>query len=88
MALKDWKLYYENKESSGMSWGREYFRKGDAYSFCKVFKTGLPSREVKRRGILPYIVSARVGLIGEEVKRYFKSRAEAIKYAESYMRTH
>lgn len=85
MALKDWKLvskwtdYYPSQE---------WIRKDDKYSYVKVFKTGLPSSEIKRRDIKPYIINARVGINGELTKRYFKTKSMALKAAKSYRRTH
>lgn len=55
----------------------EVHSKKDKYSYAKSFKTGLPTREVKRRGIKPYIFNARVGRDGKLEKKYFKTRKES-----------
>lgn len=66
----------------------EYFKKGDKYSYVKFFKTGLSSKEIKRRGIKPHIFSARIGRNGEETKKYFKKEIQAKEEAIKYMKSH
>jgi len=80
MALKDWK-----KLTNDTTW----YRKDDKYSYVRLWKTGLPLKEMKRRGHNgTYIVGTRIGLGGDYNKRYFKTKPQALKYARSYMRKH
>lgn len=57
----------------------EFYKINDKYSYAKLFKTGLSSKEVKRRGIKRYILMARIGLNGIEKKEYFKTKNQGIK---------
>jgi hypothetical protein len=76
MALNDWKKYATN----------EWSKKDDKYSFVKVWKIGLSSKERKRRGIELWGFSARIG--EDEEKLYFKSKQQAEKNAYEYMKKH
>lgn len=82
MAIKDWKEYSEN----------EWHKPFDKYSFVKLWKTALPYFEMKRRGHEgTYIVEARLGgweTKKDEVKKYFKLKSEALKFAKDYMKKH
>ena len=68
-------------------WTQDEWRKeGDRYSYAKVWRTGLPGLEIKRRGIEPFIFSGRVGLNGMETKKYFKSKSAALAFASEWLR--
>lgn len=78
MAHKDWKKYADN----------EWTKKDNKYSFAKIWKIGLSSKERIRRGIGAYAFAGRVNREGYETKTYFKSKPQANKYAKLYMRKH
>lgn len=88
MATKDWEKYAENEESPGMGWGIEWYRKDDKYSYAKAWHTGLPASEMKRRGLGSFFFSGRIGRDGKETKKDFKTKQQALAYAQSWMRTH
>ena len=86
MAIKDWKI---------ISPWRDYYpsitfgRVGDRYSFVMVWKTGLPLKEMKRRGLNgTYIFKARIGKTRGYAKKYFKTKSAALKFAKEYMKKH
>lgn len=66
----------------------EWYRTDIKYSYARVWRTGLPSSEIKRRGIKPHIFSARIGRDGTTTKEYFKKEKEALKFADKYMKKH
>ena len=75
--LKNWKEHHL---------GDVWYQPLEKYSYVKVWKTGLSLKEMKRRGkIGTYIVYGRVGRYDNQVKRYFKTKSQAIKYAKEYM---
>lgn len=78
MTTSDWKKYAED----------EWSNNNDKYSFAKVWKIGLSSGERKKRGIGVYAFAGRVGRTGEETKKYFKRKPQALKYAKYWMETH
>lgn len=83
MATKDWKMYQNGQ------FGTDWFSVNDKYSYVKVWKTGLSLGEMKRRGkIGTYIFATRKGLRGRTIKKYFKTKTEALKFARAYMRKH
>jgi len=89
MAIKDWEKYSEHEESAGMGWSVEYYREDDKYSFVKAWHTSVSPYEMKKRGHRgAFIVGARKGRSGQEVKKYFKTKSQAISFAKSYMRSH
>ena len=76
--MGNWKKYAKN----------EWTKEGEKYTYAKVWKTGLPLKEMKRRGYIgTYGFSARIGREGQTTKEYFKKKSEAIKRAEKYMNT-
>lgn len=82
--LKCWKRL----GNGGKEWGEEYFKVNDKYSYAKSFKTGLDSKEIKRRGIKPHIFMGRIGRDGKESKEYFKTKKESDKAMINYMKKH
>ncbi|MEK6881782.1 MAG: hypothetical protein AABY22_19345 [Nanoarchaeota archaeon] len=68
--------------------GKEYFKIDDRYSFAQSFKTGLPSNEIKRRGIKPYIFMGRIGRDGKTKKEYFKLKRQSDKAMIDYVKEH
>ena len=67
----------------------EWYKPLEKYSYIKVWKTGLPLKEMKRRGYDgTYIMAGRIGRYEHEVKKVFKTKLQAIAYAKKYMRTH
>jgi hypothetical protein len=59
--------------------GLEFYRTDNKYLYAKVWKTGLSSHEVRRRGIKPYIFAGR----SEQyyaIKKYFDKMSEAKKF--------
>ncbi len=78
MALKDWKKYGED----------EWYRLDDKHSYIKVWKIGLSSKERKRRGILAYGFSSLIRKNDLYLKKYFKTKSQALKFAKAYMRKH
>jgi hypothetical protein len=68
---------------------KEYHSKKDKYTYFDCFKTGLSLSEMKRRGHEGvYIVSGRVGINGELIKRYFSKSIDAIKYYEMLIKNY
>ena len=66
---------------------RDWSRKDNKYSYAKVWKTGLPLKEMRRRGKEgTYIFSGRVGRSGETTKKYFKTRKKAEEFASKFMK--
>jgi hypothetical protein len=63
----------------------EWFGKTDKYSFVRVWKIGLSSAERKKRGIGLYGFHSRIGLKGEEVRKYFSKKSQALQYAKEWM---
>lgn len=89
MAKQDWIKLSENEESAGMGWSVEWYKKNDKYSYVKAWHTSVPLSEMKRRGhVGAYIVGARKGMNGETIKKYFKTKQQALNFANAYMRTH
>lgn len=74
--MSKWKKYADD----------EYYLENDKYSFAKMWKIGLSSKERKRRGIGAYAVSTRIGLNGNEFKRYFKTKKKANEDLKNYLR--
>ena len=72
-------------EESYGTWGVEWYKKDDKYSFVKAWRTGLPSSEIKRRGIYPYFVQHRKRIDGETIKKNFKTKSQALAYAKEHM---
>lgn len=66
----------------------EYYKTNDKYSYTRVWKIGLSSKERKRRGIGTYGFSGRIGRMGQTTKRYFKTKSQALYFAKSYRGTH
>ena len=78
--LKNWK----KSKVEDSTW----YHKKIKYSYVNVWKTGLPLKEMKRRGhIGTYVFKGRVGY-GNMTKKYFKTKTKALAYAKSYMKTH
>lgn len=82
--LKCWKRLGKGNSS----YGEEFFRTDDKYSYVKSFKTGLPSSEIKKRGIKPHIFMGRIGRDGKETKEYFKTKKESDKAMFNFMKKH
>ena len=79
MALKDW-----IQNTSG-----EWYRKDIKYSYARVWKTALPLSEMKKRGFNgTYLFAARIGRDGIEIKKSFKTKSQALRFARAYMRKH
>jgi hypothetical protein len=84
MALKDWHQYnFWTDYYPSEDWERI----DDKYSSVRVWKTGLPLYEMKRRG------ESGVFLVGindrrkdKKLKKSFKTKSQALAYAKSYMR--
>lgn len=57
--------------------GEGYIDKNDRYSFARCFKSGLSSKEIKKRGIKRFIFSARIGRDGIEIKEYYPTFKQA-----------
>ena len=68
--------------------GDEWSGKNDKYSYVRVWKTGLPSKEIKRRNIKPNIFSGRIGRNGKEVIGYFNRMSQAREEAIKFMKKH
>lgn len=80
--IKCWKKGLGKSEKS-------YYRKDNKYSFAESFKTGLPLKEMKRRGHKgTYIFSARIGRDGKNEREYFKTKKEADKRLLTYLKSH
>jgi len=79
MALKDWKQGIDKDL---------WYRKDDKYGYVRVWKTGLPLKEMKRRGHSGnYIFEARVK--GENYeKKYFKTKSQALKFGRIFRSKH
>jgi hypothetical protein len=72
-----------------MSWREwtpdEWMKKGQPYTYAKVWKTALSTFEVRMRGIKPYVFAGRIGRTGKETKAYFNSKSEAKEFAKRWM---
>ena len=60
--------------------GDEWSGKNDKYSYVRVWKTGLPSKEIKRRNIKPNIFSGRIGRNGTRCRIRIGQRDAAVLY--------
>lgn len=81
--IKDWKLY------SIFSSAGEWYGAHDKYSYVKVWKIGLSSKERKAREIGAYGFQARIGRDGSPIEKYyFKTKQQVMKFAKAWMRKH
>lgn len=63
----------------------EWYSTEDRYSYVRIWKIGLSSHERNIRGIGSWGLSARWGLMGNEVRNTFKSRKQALEYAKKVL---
>lgn len=78
---KDWK-----KRTNSLG-GVQYTNKKSRYSFARVWKPAFPYPENKWRKLI-WNFSARIGLKGNEIKRYFKNKKDTLDYAEEWIMDH
>jgi len=77
MALKDWKKTEEWKDYlPSVTWHKS------KYVWVQVWKTGLPLKEMKRRGHRGIFIFQA----SDSTKKYFKTKSQALAYAREYMR--
>lgn len=70
--IETWKDYYPS-----VTWAKS------RNNWVRVWKTGLPLREMKRRGHAGTFI---VNIKGK--KTYFKTKTEALVFAKNYMKKH